>query len=270
MMIKRIHYITGIFMLLMSCEAITEYYIGFPQQPELSEDADTAQFNLFGVLRPDSYGEFNRSFIYVQRIWPALAFGNFSIFPDAEVEVREIFGQDSFSSIDFPLRPPDSLFFDSLYRPVERFSPLPGTTYELQCRHPDLPTAIGRTIFPPAPEIVEGSIWLEGNSFGFTLRADTLIEMVDIYLSGPGYSILAGRLVPEKQSDTEVSLTADFSPAGSKLSVFGYDINLAIYIGNSNTALNFNKYREGFTTLESGYGVFGSLNFAEVRLEQKE
>lgn len=54
------HCLTLIFLILAAgCEKIVDYYIGIPQQPKLTEEADTDQLNIFGVLRPDSAGAFN-------------------------------------------------------------------------------------------------------------------------------------------------------------------------------------------------------------------
>lgn len=252
---------------LSSCDEVLDYYLGIPQQPELTQDPETDEFNIFGVLRPDSVAVYSKSFVFVQRIWPALSFTSFSLIPDATVSLEVTVSPDSLYYLDFPLMPPDDYFNDSLYRPAEPFVPQPGQTYRIICEHPDLNTARGSMVFPPPPAIRNGSYERTGETVHFTLDRDTLIGMYDVYLSGSGTSEFLGRFIPDDQPDLEVALRLPAETgAGYRLKVFSYENNLAVYIGNSNTALNFNKYREGFSTLESGYGVFGGLNFIELDL----
>jgi len=53
------------------------------------------------------------------------------------------------------------------------------------------------------------------------------------------------------------------------VNIYSYDNKLATYYANSNTALNFNKYRTTFSTLDSGFGVFGSMNVSGFRIERE-
>ena len=264
---KPITYILIFLSLIMSsCDELVDYYIGMNQQPELTREAETDEFNIFAILRPDSLEGFNKSFVFVQRIWPALQFGSFSILPDAAITVEQVIQNDSLITTEFPLMPPDSLFFDTLYRPVESFSPEAGERFRIHCEHPDLNPARGELVFPSKPVIINDEILAENSLISFTLEADPLIEMYDIYLSVPGSSNLVWRGVQEEGSRTFVEIALEAIPPGSVLKIYSYESRLASYIGNSNISLNFNKYREGFTTLESGFGVFGALNFIVVEL----
>jgi hypothetical protein len=256
----------AVFVLFISCEELTDYYLGITQQPQMPESGYNVDFNLIGVLRPDYKGDYNKSFVFVQQIWPALSFQSFSILPDARVVIEQMISADSSVVTEFPLMAPDSLFYDSLYRPAELFNPVAGQKYRLKCEHTDFPSAQGELFFPSQPEIIENSIILEGTNLHLVFRTDSLIKMYDLYLTGPDYSYLVGRIVPGEAAETVADIVLPVNPFGSVLRIFAYDANLAIYIGNSNTSLNFNKYREGFTTLESGYGVFGALNFIEIEL----
>lgn len=253
-------------MLFTGCEKLVDYYIGIPQQPELSEEVDTDQLNIFGVLRPDMSDGYNKSFVFVQRIWPALEFTTFSILPDASVRIMAIYGDGSSLDYAFPLMAPDGSFKDTLYRPDTEFQPMPGQHYRISCTHPDLEPALGELVFPPAPELVEHSLSSGEGRISLSLLTDSLIEMYDFYLRTSMGSFLLGRKLAGEGGSLQVELQTDQQTAGARLRIYAYENKLAGYIGNSNTSLNFNKYREGFSSLDSGYGVFGALNFLDVEL----
>ncbi len=100
----------------------------------------------------------------------------------------------------------------------------------------------------------------------FSLLPDSLTGMVDIYQIVENNYLLVSRLVTFPDKKTDVTITLPFDPSGTKLMICAYDQNMAAYIGNSNISLNFNKYRTTISTLISGFGVFGSMNFYEMEL----
>lgn len=251
---------------LNSCD----YYLGMNQQPDFDDENIDEGLNIFGLLRPDSLQNFNRSFVFVQQIWPALGYETFAIIHNVQVAVEEV--EDSILSevTEFPMLPADSLFADTLYRPVEHFSPQAGKRYRLTCRCEGFPDAIGETVVPAIPEIIDGSLNTDDRNVSFILAADTLIKMLDIYIVGDNYSQFIARIVPDDGADTEIVLELPVDPEGLVLKLFSYDTHLAAYYGNANTSLNFNKYRTTITTLESGFGVFGSLNYTTISLNSEE
>ncbi len=249
--------------LMISCE----YYLGINQQPEFEDTSMEEGLNIFGILRPDFKADYNKSFVFIQQLWPVLDIeGGYTIIRDVNVKVEHLVNNEVVTVIDFPLVPSDSLFADTLYRPLESFTPQPGGRYRLVCEYEELPNAIGETVFPSQPGIIENSFSLEGRSVSFTLAVDTLIKMIDIYLVGGDYSQNIARIIPYEMDDTEVELSIPIDPQGLQLMIFSYDTNLAVYYGNSNTSLNFNKYRTTISTLDSGYGVFGALNYIIIDL----
>jgi hypothetical protein len=264
---KRFKILTSgmILLSLFSCE----YYLGINQQPDFTEKNPIEGLNIFGVLRPDSIFNYNKSFVYVQKMWPVLEMDTFAIIHDVTVRVYHIVEDIVTDSVDFPLVPSDSLFPDTLYRPLERFTPQPGEHYRLMCRYPGLPDAEGELVFPGQPMVVANSLSINERNIRFRIAADTLIRMIDIYLVDPYYSPFLLRIVPSGQQDVEVELNLEVDPSGRELMIFGYDTHMAAYYGNSNTAINFNKYRTTISTLESGYGVFGAVNFSSINLTHK-
>jgi len=251
--------------LLIAFMAIScEYYLGINQQPDFNDTDIPEGLNIFCMMRPDSAGGTNRSFLFVQKLWPVLVWGDFYIIKDVDV-VLEHYAEDALTeTIGFPLQLPDENYADTLYRPAEKFHPQPGDRYKLICRHADFPDAVGEIFFPSAPRIYDLSV--EGRNVSFSVEGDTLIKMLEVYLVAPGISVMLSRIATEEDLDTEISLELPADPAGMQLHVFSYDRKMAVYLGNSNTSLNFNKYRTVTTTLDSGYGVFGALNYTVTEL----
>ncbi|MBN1599190.1 MAG: hypothetical protein JW894_12925 [Bacteroidales bacterium] len=261
---KKYSLLIGLLIIILgSCEQVTDYYLGFPQQPEFNDEWTIEGLNIFGIIRPCSSDSLNTSFVFVQQMWPALAYDDLGIITDASVIV---YSSSSLDTVEFPLTPPDSNFTDTLYRPIGNFNPAAGEQYIISCQHPRLPEATGSTVFPPAPAIEENSLSIEENSVQFKIIPDTLIKIIDVYQIYGNQSVLLRRLIPDDFRDVTLVFDLVYNPEDSKVVLYGYDANMAIYLGNSNTSLNFNKYRTAFSTLESGYGVFGSMNYSEIEL----
>ncbi len=254
-----------ILLLMQACE----YYLGINQQPKFTDENTIEGLNIFGVLRPDSAGNFNKSFVFVQKIWPVLEMDSFKIIPDASVRIEHIKSDTVYETFLFPLVPSDINFNDTLYRPLDHFVPQPRERYRMICEYKDLPDAVGETTFPPPPAIVPNTIRINGREVSFSVAPDTLIEMLDIYLVAEGFGILLSRIITDDASAADIELVLPVDPVNASLKIFGYDPSLAIYNGNANTSLNFNKYRTAISTLESGFGVFGSLNYTVIDLTDK-
>lgn len=267
------HYFFHIFALTViianySCESVTDYYIGIPQQPELTEDTFEEGLNIFGVLRPDFKADNNKSFVFIQEVYRALSNSDFVLIKDVDVKLYELENNTIIDTVNFPLVPPDSLFSDTLYRTQEYFVPKEGTTYRMVCIHNELPMAVGEASFPPPPELIEGSLIQSNRSVSFNLQPDPLIKLVDVYYNSDDGGAILNRYVVNDSVATKVSVQLPAGLKNSVLNIYAYDANLANYYANSNTSLNFNKYRTTISTLESGFGVFGAINFTKVSLDQ--
>lgn len=250
---------------VLSCE----YYLGYDQQPKFEKQNIEQGLNVFGMLRPDSVYSYNKSFVYVNRLMPVMEPAGFNILKDADVRIERIVNDELAETVRFPLVPSGSFFADTMYRPIMYFSPQPGDHYRMVCRYQELPDAVGETTFPPEPLIKENSLSVNGRVVSFTLVADSLIGMVDVYrLTGQSYVPLM-RLIPSAVMDTDVKLNLGMDPDSVRLALYSYDQNMAVYNGNSNISLNFNKFRTTITTLESGYGVFGAMNFTIIDLTEE-
>jgi hypothetical protein len=99
----------------------------------------------------------------------------------------------------------------------------------------------------------------------FEIAYDSTSHLLDIYAFSAGETAYYQRIPVQSGVHAKVQIQSLTAMPDSVL-IFAYDINLATYFLNSNTSLNFNKYREPYGTVENGYGVFGSLNLAVFRL----
>jgi hypothetical protein len=251
-----------------SCEKVTDYYLGINQQPEFTENTFKEGMNIFGLMRPDARGGFNKSFVYVQQNWPVLEYSDqsFVIIKDVDIQLIHLKNGLIIDTIAFPLMAADTFFSDTLYRSAQPFIPIPGDSYRLICIHPEFPEAIGETLFPYPPLLVENSLVITGQQVEFEVEPDRSIKMFDVYISGDGYAGIAGRYVTSDSLRTKITLTLP-AEGPVMIKIYGYDEKLAVYYANTNTSLNFNKYRTTFSTLEEGFGVFGSLNMTEFLVD---
>jgi hypothetical protein len=72
--------------------------------------------------------------------------------------------------------------------------------------------------------------------------------------------------VPETGVPTPVKMQWPQGTSGVVLEIYAYDENMAVYSTSFNTSFNFNRYRPSISTVENGYGCFGSVNKTTVRL----
>jgi hypothetical protein len=244
------------------CKDAADFYLGVPLQPRFDENPYKKGLNIFGILRIDSSFSHNNSFIEIQKIIPAVGSGD-SIFIDtAQVYVENM---DDQSNFNFILTNFEDTFDEVNYRPQNGFAPKAGEQFRIECSYLDLPVLTAYTQIPNKPQWDETSVSLHDHALNFNLAHDSTIFMFDVYLYSNGYVSGYSRLAPEKTGNTQVEITFPGERADS-LVVFAYDYNLANYYLTSNTSLNFNKYRESFSEVENGFGVFGSLNKNVFRL----
>jgi hypothetical protein len=237
------------------------------QQPKFVNTHTEEGLNIFGLLRPDSTEGFNKSFVYVNRVFPALELEGYDILKPVFVKIDKIVQDSLTESVVFSLLPSQTVRTDTVYRPATYFSPGAGERYRLTCKYEGMPDAIGETIIPSKPQIDPETIIIDRKMISFSLLPDSLTGMVDIYqIADNDNHLLVSRLVtfPDRKTDVEIILPFDHS--GTRLMICAYDQNMAAYIGNSNISLNFNKFRTTISTLMSGFGVFGSMNFYEMEL----
>lgn len=264
---RKILYSTGflvvLLMLVTGCEKMADWYIGIPLQPDFTEKNFDPGMNIFGVLRPDSTGRSNNSFVYVQQVLPAV--GDTTTAWEVTDAKVEVFTEDTedILVVPFVILHQDSIPERAYYRPETSFTPQAGEVYKLYCQAEGLPVLEAETRVPAQPQIPEGSMGTDARTVSFTILTDTVCHLLDVYLvSGGAYQTM--RLVPGSQGTTTIAFSSATDISHGTIMIFAYDRHLASYYVTSNVSVNFNKFRKPYSTVQGGYGVFGSLNILIV------
>ncbi len=249
------------------CKKMVDFYLGVPLQPVIDSNTFVPGLNIFGIIRPDSTGGYNNSYIMLQKVLPATGSDDSLEIDTAQVTV--FYASQSAENVICNFLPSDcnGTFIKDYYRPLCEFHPQAGDTIKAECRYMDLPVLKGITIIPNKPLVLENTLIKTGNSVSFDIRYDSTIYMYDVYLYYQGHIVNYLRIPASGQSDTQIKFSSLSTDADS-ISIYGYDYNFAKYYLTSNTSLNFNKYRESYSTVEDGYGVFGSLNLAGYKIKK--
>ncbi len=246
---------------------MVDYYLGVPLQPVIDRNTFSAGLNIFGIIRPDSTSGYNNSYIMLQKVLPAT--GSSDSFEIDTAQVTVSFGSKDPEIAVCYFMPADynGTFKNDYYRPMCGLHPHAGDTFRVECRYMELPVLKGVTVVPNKPLLLENTFSKTDNSVSFDIKHDTTIYMFDIYLYYEGRIVNYSRIPAAKNTDTQIKFSSFKSDADS-LVIYGYDYNFAKYYLTSNTSLNFNKYRETYSTVEDGYGVFGSLNLAGYKIKK--
>lgn len=259
---KLLHHTGHLLLLLIlaaGCDKMVDWYLGIPLQPDFTEKNFEPGMNIFGVLRPDSTGGSNNSFVYIQQVLPAV--GDTSSEWEVTDALVEVVAGDPAGSLAVPfvIAQQDGLSVRAYYRPEIPFNPQAGEVYLLSCRADGLPVLEAETRVPAQPQIREGSLSISAHAAGFTVLTDTACHLLDVYLvSGEEYQTL--RLVPGDEGTTETGFSSARDISHGTLMIYAYDRHLASYYVTSNVSVNFNKFRKPYSTVQGGYGVFGALN----------
>ncbi len=255
-------------LLLAGCEDIRDIYLGVYLQPEIEENNYEEGLNIIGILRPNSVGTINRSFVFVQEVAPALAED-----PDYDLDSMNVYdadviitNEDTGEETSFVWTNADSLFSQTRYRPQTDFKVTAGSTFNISCSADDLPVLTSSTTIPDTPEIIKNTLYLSGKTLSFDIEYDSSIFLYEVYVYQDDNQVGFLRQTPDSASRTSCEIALNVATP-TLVEVYSYDYNLSSYITVSNTNLNFNKYRTSFGNVDNGYGVFGSLNYIAVSLE---
>ncbi len=245
---------------------MVDFYLGVPLQPVIDKNAFVPGLNIFGIIRPDSTMGHNNSYIMLQKALPATGSDDSLEIDTAIVKVFLGYKPAENSLCYFLPTDYNGIFNDDYYRPQCDFLPQAGDTILVECTYLELPVLKGFTIVPNKPFLLENTILRTENALSFDIRKDSSIFMYDIYLYYGNQIVNYLRIPASVNTDTPVRFSQQGIDADS-LVLYGYDYNFSNYYLTSNTSLNFNKYRETFTTVTNGYGVFGSLNLAGYKIK---
>ncbi len=220
--------------------------------------------NIFGVIRVDEYvGE---SFVQIQRTMTTGEIYSFEVDPgvyDADVTItnRENAVTNTFKPSTDTLRL--TYYYDSL------FTPEPGAVYDLEINAGDLPTLTASTSVPQLPQIVPGSLALGEDQLSLTLLLTPDTHQYTVYLfsatSDPDNS--PQLLVEGARQGTEALTLSWNETFGDPLFIVitALDEHLVRY-GNSSISFIPNTFHEDGSTVEGGFGCFGSVSVSYIEL----
>jgi hypothetical protein len=236
-----------------------------PQPSYIDKHEHNPMLNVFAVLRPDSINGKSLSFVHLEESVSATSFPDSLLVTDAEVK---LFMYDHLlvnDSIELDYTDFNSTFNTSEYRNIN-FYPIPGQTYGISCIRTGYPKLASQTTVPLIPEIKEDTIWMGSKEITFTILRDSLAALYDIYYfkGSNGYN---QRIRPPGSGDIFVKL--DVEPditSESYLIIYAYDLKLSEYL-TYNVSIKPNTYRSNYSTVENGYGCFGSMTVLKKSLK---
>jgi len=230
-----------------------------PQPNYIDEHGHKPFLNIFGILRPETEYGLPLSFIHVEGIFTLLAeYPDTFDIPDAKVMLYEYNNNQISDSINCKYTNFDSPNFDLDYR-LYNFYPNAGQTYGISCKKEGYPELTSQTTIPLEPQILANSIQIKESKLTFSILHDSLAALYDIYfqISQKQYY---SRILKTEQTNLDVEM--DFykgTETEGTLIIYAYDLNLSKYL-TSSVIIKPNTYQEPASTVENGYGSFGSLN----------
>jgi hypothetical protein len=255
-------WIVMILSLLVGCE---DHFLGLGPQPRYLETPEyEPKLNIFGVLRPDTLSDLAGSFVHLERTYPFNLYADSTIIPDAEVKLYKY--QDSLITDTIPLFFTDEQskypFYE--YRDAN-FYPDAGVTYGVFCHRDGYPDLTSTTRVPTIPVIEDNSLKIDNQKLSFIIQPDSQVGLYDVYLT-IGEKVYQKRVRRSESGNIVVDIELSEAPTGTGfLIIYGYDVNLSEYI-TYNINIKPNTYRYPYTTVDNGYGCFGSLNVCTLSI----
>lgn len=251
-----------IVLLILSCIFIYNCenpITGYGPQPRYIDSFRfTPMLNILGVLRPDTLDGFPQSFVHLEKSYPFNEFPDSTIVTDARISIYKYEGIAIVDSVSLNYCNFNAHFLTWEYRD-STFFPEPGAFYGISCVREGFPDLKAMTCVPLAPVIDENSIKITNQELSFTIKRDSLVALYDIYFL-VGSRVFENRIRRPEHGDVEVVLELErLAAENGELIVYGYDLNLSEYI-TYNISIKPNTYRVPYSTVENGYGCFGSLN----------
>lgn len=247
---------TGLLISLNGCQKALEAYLGFPMQPENIDAEFKPGLNVFGLIKAGPSMDTINHFFEVHRILHVFDTAATMVIDEANIELTR--HRNGNPEVDYLLRSTSNGRYTSPFITTEA-----GDYWEYQCIY-DTFLITATTWVPNQPEIMDGSLSLAGNKLHFTLEPDTTAYMYDIYfISSDDFVYL--RKIPQQPDPTVVTLEVKAEPytQGGLLYVIAYDANYERYHTTANTFFKPNAFRPRFSTVNGGYGCFGSAHIME-------
>ena len=253
--VARTFVIFNLTFLLCSCEKVFETYVGLPLQPTNINSVYVPGLNVFGVLKAGAIIDTLNHYFEVHYIPHVFDTMSSFIINDADVTLQNDFNTYILNNVE------DGLYFNL------DIVPIPGGEWNYTCVY-DTFEVTSLTIIPNMPVVDKSIIEISDGSIKFSIDYDASAFMYDVYYIDEN-SFITKRIVPEYANDIEVLLDIEYneSSAMNLLYVIAYDQKYEQYVTTSNIFFKPNAFRPRFTTVDGGYGCFGSLTSLEIDLK---
>lgn len=217
--------------------------------------------NIFGVLRPGTQNDMGLTFIHLEKSFPFNSYPDSVEIKDAQVTLYRYEMNVIVDSLIFIYTDFDSTFKKLEYRHQE-FFPQARERYGISCRKEGYPELTSQTTMPSIPVIIDDTVQRVGTLYTFSIRRDSLAELYDITLWDGEKTHFQRLRRPETGNiDVEFHLDDNYHSEGI-LFIYVYDSKLAEYLAY-NVSIKPNTYRAEYSTVNNGFGCFGSLNMLE-------
>jgi len=236
---------------------------GYGPQPNFIDEHDhKPMLNVFGVLRPEIQYGVPLSFVHLEEtISVTSEYPDSFDVVDARVTLYHYQNNLIIDSVKFSYNNFNSVFEENAYRPFN-FYPLEQHTYGLSCQKEGYPELTAKTTVPLTPRIIENSLQITDNLLFFSIIPDSLTALYDVYFN-IGEREYKSRILRPELGDIQV--TINYSRSSEKegtLIIYAYDLKLSEYFTNT-IIIKPNTYQGSISTVENGYGSFGTLNVLE-------
>jgi hypothetical protein len=247
------------FIMLMVMYGCDDWITGYGPQPDyIDEWRHRPMLNVFGVLRPDTLDGLPQSFVHLERAFPVTSYPDTLDVKDAEVVITRFDGGAPVDSITLEYTGFDSAFPMAEYRHSD-FFPSASTTYGIVCRRDGYPELASETTVPAVPELIESTFEYTQGRISFSIARDSLAALYEVYFI-LDEQFVSQRVRRPESGDAEVVFEIEDSQArDAVVMVYAYDLKLSEYM-TYNVNFKFNTFRSDYSTVENGYGCFGSLN----------
>jgi hypothetical protein len=239
-----------------------------PQPSYIEKKEYKNQFNILGVLRPGNITGAPLSFVHLETTYDYFNKPDSIQIGNAQVSLFQYNGSSVIDTLYMTYTNFGGMFSTKEYRSLEIDSVdsiLAGKTYGISCKRFGYPELTSKTTFPLIPVIVNDRINIKSDKIEFDILRDDLVQVYDIHLKC-GNRELMERFVRPDIGNTHIELIFKNSKSTSgKLTIYAYDLKLSEYI-TYNVIIKPQTYQNRYSTVENGYGCFGSLNILEKNL----
>lgn len=253
-------FLIGFVLSLIRCQSFNPLSPG-PQPSTLEPVRHENMLNVFGVLRPDSLYGMSASYVHLESTYPSDDIPDSSRITDASVRI--VSQRDGIPDDSLTLTYTDLDSFPTLEYRNASFFPQSGS-FRMTCEKTGYPVLTGQTVIPDIPMIRENSMIREEGGISFFILRDEKAGLYEVVLKGSGLQY-SERFIRPSSGDVHIWIPVDQAVQGeTDLTIYAFDQNLAEYL-TANLSIKPNIYQAPFSTVEQGYGCFGSLNIYQQR-----